>query len=114
MRPPVAGVWGLPEKWVSPSETWSAPQADAGKWFGYWPCVWNGDIDRHRCAITHDFGFLRLPSWGYAYDISYDGQRWGQRVLLWHGRKGFRLGWYFPLESPISVTPDTSGLGECR
>ena len=52
-------------------------------------------------------GFLlKLPSWGYGPDIRMDAMRWGQRMLCWHGRDGFSMAWYFPPESPNSVTPN--------
>jgi hypothetical protein len=92
MRPSTQGVYGLPGKWVCREDIW----LNSHKWFKYWPCVWDGDLDEHRGAITYDFFHLRLPSWGMLYDIRCDEYRWGQRVLFWHGRKGFRMGVYFP------------------
>lgn len=83
-------VKGLPKDWI-----W---QRDVpwGKWFFWHPHVWNGDYDEHGYAVLHEFAYLRLPSWGMLCDISMDEDRWGQRVLIWHGRKGFRMGAYFP------------------
>jgi len=37
--------------------------------------------------------WLRLWSFGMYYDIASDAHRWGQRVLVWHGLKGFRIVW---------------------
>jgi hypothetical protein len=56
---------------------------------------------------TYQGFLLKLPSWGYGYSINRDARLWGQRMLRWHGRDGFSIGWYFPIEvSSISVTPD--------
>lgn len=38
---------------------------------------------------------FRLPIWRHGYDICCDQLRYGQRVLAWYGRGGFRLSWYF-------------------
>lgn len=49
----------------------------------------------------YDGFLLRLPSWGFGYDVRRDGSHWGQRVLRWHGKNGFSVGWDFP---PIDET----------
>lgn len=73
------------------------------RWFHYFSREdWNGE--------WYDGFLLRLPSWGYGWDIRWDAQRWGQRVLHWHGKRSFSIIWDFPPESPISVTPDIHGL----
>lgn len=50
------------------------------------------------------FFLLRLPSFGYGYDISSDRLRWGQRVLMYHGRKGLSVKWLFAPQSETAAT----------
>lgn len=37
--------------------------------------------------------WLRLPSFGMYYDLTTDSHRFGQRVLVYHGREGWRVLW---------------------
>jgi hypothetical protein len=37
--------------------------------------------------------WLKLPSYGYRYQVYIDGDVWSQLVLFWHGRDGFRSLW---------------------
>lgn len=37
--------------------------------------------------------WLRLPSFGWYFDYNFDHELWGQRVLFYHGRQGFRFFW---------------------
>ena len=46
-----------------------------------------------------DCFYLKLPFFGMGYSICEDVERWGQRILWWHGRRGFRLAWYFKPEA---------------
>lgn len=62
----------------------------ASRWFHYFSVQdWKDDQ-------WYDAFFLRLPSWGFGYDMTMDEERWGQRVLRWHGKRGFSMGWSFP------------------
>lgn len=63
----------------------------------------------HKGREFHFFR-LKLPSWGYGYDIRRDGEYWGQRALLYHGHRGFRIQWLFKPQSEISMTPHASGV----
>lgn len=40
--------------------------------------------------------WLRLPSWGYEYHPAYNEDRWGQRMLVYFGRRGLKIRWRFP------------------
>lgn len=73
------------------------------QWFHYFS-VENKD------GNCYDAFLLRLPIWGYGYSLSCDSERWGQRILQWHGKHGFSLHWDFPQISSISVTPEIYGL----
>lgn len=57
--------------------------------------TWAFDEPEHAAH----FVIVRLPSFGVGYDLSRDENRWGQRALLYHGRKGFSLIWLFPREN---------------
>jgi hypothetical protein len=37
--------------------------------------------------------WLKLPSYGWHYQINYDVERWSQLVWFWHGKHGFRAFW---------------------
>lgn len=44
------------------------------------------------------FMMLALPSWGMLYDVRTDKDRWGQRQLVYLGRRGFFIVPRFPSE----------------
>lgn len=56
----------------------------------------NGNLDAAGLS-AHDrytmLYWIALPSYGEYYSFEYDDYQWGQRVLLYHGRKGFSLTW---------------------
>jgi hypothetical protein len=79
-----AGVLGLPKSYIN---AWaSLPD----RWFAT-ALMWNGDVDECGYAKVYRVARLRVPSWGMLYDVAADEYRWGQRVLLYHGRDGFRI-----------------------
>ena len=82
---------------------YSLIEMPAKRWFHYFSI-------EDRDGEWYDAFILRLPSWGYGYSIINDGEMWGQRVLRWHSKRGFSLGWDFQPESSITVTPPVSGL----
>ena len=81
-------VHGVPEKYIR--SFMEIPD----RWF-WWGTLWNGDFDEGRRAQVYTVAILRLPVWGSFYDVARDEYRWGQRVLLYHGKSGFRLGTRF-------------------
>lgn len=48
--------------------------------------------------------WLRLPSWGFGFDLSWDQERWGQRVLVYHGHRGLSLHWRFSFTVDLKVS----------
>lgn len=56
-----------------------------------------------RAGLVYDEAHLLwvcLPSWGFGYDYPRDEDRWGQRVLFYHGKQGFSIRWRFVKETP--------------
>jgi hypothetical protein len=75
----------------------------SARWFHYF------SVQDWKDGEYYDAFMLRLPSWGYGYDICMDEERWGQRVLKWRGKRGFSMGWSFLPQDVRSITPDVSG-----
>lgn len=50
------------------------------------------------------FILLKLPSWGFAPVISMNALAWGQRMLVYNGRKGFSVQWHFSEEALRNAT----------
>lgn len=53
--------------------------------------VIEGPQDEFGVPEESYFFTLRLPSYGYMYDIVRDRDRWAQRVLVYHGKYGFSI-----------------------
>ncbi len=53
--------------------------------------VMEGAVDEFGVTEETFFFALRLPSYGYMYDITRDQDRWAQRVLWYHGKHGFSI-----------------------
>ncbi|HEY2002157.1 MAG TPA: hypothetical protein VGG80_07550 [Acidobacteriaceae bacterium] len=53
------------------------------------------------CGLQERVIRVRLPSYGIGYEINTDTERWGQRVLCYHGHSGFSIQWWF---EPMTVS----------